>query len=173
MKAGARTLAAIGVGSNVGERGTHLEYAFGGIAALARTRLVARSSIMESEPLTISGAGGQTGAEAGGLYLNAAALIETELPARELLDGLLEIERQRGRVRVPGRRWGARTLDLDILLYGDLVVSEAGLVIPHPHLHERLFVLRPLAEVAPAMWVPTMSATVEELLRRVDRGATA
>jgi len=172
MKAATRTLAAIGLGSNVGDRGAHLEYAFEEMSSLAGTRLEARSSIMESEPLALPGEA-QAGANAGGSYLNAAALIETELPARELLQCLLEIEHRRGRVRVPGRRWEARTLDLDILLYGDLVLSEAGLVLPHPHLHERLFVLHPLAEIAPGMWVPTVGAAVQELLRRVEGAATS
>jgi 2-amino-4-hydroxy-6-hydroxymethyldihydropteridine diphosphokinase len=114
------------------------------------------------------GVGGAQSADASRPYLNAAAVIETGLPARTLLEHLLEIERRRGRIRAPGGRWGARTLDLDILLFGNDVINEEQLTIPHPRLHERLFALRPLAEIAPEMIVPATGATVRELLRRID-----
>jgi 2-amino-4-hydroxy-6-hydroxymethyldihydropteridine diphosphokinase len=87
-------------------------------------------------------------------FINAVALVETGLPARELLDGLLAIERAFGRVRLDGERWGPRTLDLDLLLFGDAVIDEPGLRVPHPHLHERAFALLPLAEIAPQLAIP-------------------
>ena len=85
-------------------------------------------------------------------FLNGVAALETELAPRELLDVLLAVERRLGRER--RERWGPRTIDLDLLLYGDEVIDEAGLTIPHPRLHERRFVLEPLAELAPKLVVP-------------------
>ncbi len=96
------------------------------------------------------------------LYLNGAAELETTLTARELLDRLLAVEQRFGRVRVPGEH-GPRTLDLDLLLYGDEAIDEPGLTVPHPRLHERRFVLEPLAELAPGLVVPGRGA-VESLL---------
>ena len=98
-------------------------------------------------------------------YLNGAAELETTLTARELLDRLLAVEQRFGRVRVPGEH-GPRTLDLDLLLYGDDLIEEAGLTVPHPRLHERRFVLEPLAELAPGLVVPGRG-DVESLLRGV------
>jgi 2-amino-4-hydroxy-6-hydroxymethyldihydropteridine diphosphokinase len=103
-----------------------------------------------------------------GPYLNAAALLETALGARALLDALLAIERARGRDRAGAARWGPRTLDLDLLLYGDRIIDEPGLTVPHPRMHERLFVLRPLALIAPEMIVPTCRLSVGALLSRLD-----
>ena len=87
-------------------------------------------------------------------FVNAAAVLETELDARALLDAMLGIERDHGRERLDGQRWGARTLDLDLLLYGDEVIDEPGLHVPHPHLHERAFALVPLVEIAPDLVIP-------------------
>jgi len=87
-------------------------------------------------------------------FLNAVAMLETSLPARELLDALLVIERAHGRDRTRETRWGPRTLDLDLLLYGDETIDETGLRVPHPHLHERGFALRPLLELAPDASIP-------------------
>jgi 2-amino-4-hydroxy-6-hydroxymethyldihydropteridine diphosphokinase len=81
-------------------------------------------------------------------------LLQTRLDARDLLDALLGIERRFGRDREQGERWGPRTLDLDLLLYGDAAIDEPGLRVPHPHLHERAFALLPLAEIAPDLPVP-------------------
>jgi 2-amino-4-hydroxy-6-hydroxymethyldihydropteridine diphosphokinase len=98
-------------------------------------------------------------------FLNGAVALDTTLSARELLDRLLAVERRFGRVRVPGEH-GPRTLDLDLLLYGDELIDEPGLVVPHPRLHERRFVLEPLAELAPGLVVPGR-ADVESLLTGV------
>ena len=101
-------------------------------------------------------------------FVNAAALLETTLAPRALLDALLAIERAHGRERAAdGTRWGPRTLDLDLLLHGDLVIDEPGLVVPHPQLHARAFVLVPLAEVAPDAVVPGRGR-VAALLGAVD-----
>jgi 2-amino-4-hydroxy-6-hydroxymethyldihydropteridine diphosphokinase len=99
-------------------------------------------------------------------FLNAAAAVETGLSARDLLEALLRIERKLGRVR-DGTRWGPRTIDLDLLLYGDEIVDEPGLCVPHPRLHERRFALEPLAELAPQAVVPG-AGRVSELLAALD-----
>ena len=86
------------------------------------------------------------------------AVVDTELDARSLLDALLAIEREHGRVRVDGERWGPRTLDLDLLLYGDAVIDAPGLRVPHPHLHERAFALLPLLEIWPDVAIPGVAS---------------
>ena len=119
---------------------------------------VAVSTLRETEPW---------GPVAQPSFLNGVVALETELGPRALLDLLLGIERRLGRVR--SERWGPRTIDLDLLLYGDTVVDEAGLTLPHPRLHERRFALEPLAELAPDAVVPGRG-TVEELLRSLEAG---
>lgn len=98
-------------------------------------------------------------------YLNGVCHLETTLTARGLLDTLLSIERACGRRREAASRWGPRTLDLDLLLYGESVINEPGLTVPHPRMAKRLFVLGPLAELAPDLAVPGLGATVADLLR--------
>jgi len=152
--------AAVALGSNLGDRLAHFDAAFAAMDAMPGTWLVARSLCHETEPV---GPPGQ------GMYLNAAAVLHTTLDPRPLLDALLRIERAQGRDRSAAERWGPRTLDLDLLLYDERVIDEPGLTLPHPRLHERLFVLEPLAEIAPGLSVPGTGATVAELFRSFAR----
>jgi 2-amino-4-hydroxy-6-hydroxymethyldihydropteridine diphosphokinase len=141
----------VGLGANLGDR----EAAIRGAAERLRARRL--SALRETEPW---------GNEDQPRFLNAVAEVETELPPRALLDRLLALEREFGRVR-DGTRWGPRMLDLDLLLYGSARLEEPGLTVPHPHLHERLFVLEPLAELAPLLEVPG-KGQVSELLRAIQ-----
>jgi 2-amino-4-hydroxy-6-hydroxymethyldihydropteridine diphosphokinase len=142
------TLAYVGLGSNLGDRERLIRDAAELIGA---TRL---SSIIETEPW---------GHLDQPSFLNAAAEVETVLTPRQLLDHLLDVERRLGRERVGRHRWGPRTIDLDLLLYGEEVVDEPGLIVPHPRLLERDFALRPLAELVPAQRIPGFG-TVQEAL---------
>ena len=147
------TRAYVGLGANLGDRKRTLREAVSALSAEDGIEVVAVSALRETEPV---GVGEQP------LYLNGAAELETALAARELLGRLLAVEQRFGRVRVPGEH-GPRTLDLDLLLYGDDVIEEAGLTVPHPRLHERRFVLEPLAKLAPGLVVPGRG-DVESLL---------
>ncbi|HSC62944.1 MAG TPA: 2-amino-4-hydroxy-6-hydroxymethyldihydropteridine diphosphokinase [Caldimonas sp.] len=132
----------IGLGANLGDRALQIERACADIAALPTTALVARSALYASAPL----------AAPGGEYLNAVARVRTSLAPLDLLRALQAIETRHGRVRPFA---GApRTLDLDLLLYDDLVLASDALTLPHPRLHERAFVLVPLAEIAPDLSIP-------------------
>ena len=124
-------------------------------------RVVGRSSLYSTEPV---------GYAAQPRFVNAVAALETELTPRELLRGLLAIEQEFGRDRSAGIANGPRTLDLDILLFGDIEISEQDLEIPHPRLAERAFVLTPLAEIAPEMVVPGLGKSVGELLAKLREG---
>ena len=146
----------VGFGANLGDRGATIRAAVEALVAEEGIEVVAVSTLRETEPV---GVGEQPP------FLNGAVALETSLPARELLDRLLEIEHRFGRVRIPGEH-GPRTLDLDLLLYGDEVIDEPGLAVPHPRLHERRFVLEPLAELAPGLVVPGRGV-VESLLTGV------
>jgi 2-amino-4-hydroxy-6-hydroxymethyldihydropteridine diphosphokinase len=144
------TRAYIGLGANLGDREATIRRA---ASMLGPHRL---SSIRETEPW---------GYEDQPMFLNAAAEIDTGLTPRALLDRLLEIEHELGRTR-EGPRFGPRTIDLDLLLFADEVVDEPGLSIPHPRLHERLFVLEPLFELEPGLVVPgrgALAAMIAEL----------
>jgi 2-amino-4-hydroxy-6-hydroxymethyldihydropteridine diphosphokinase len=151
------TTAYIGLGANLGDRDRTLRAAVDALAAEDGIEVVAVSSLRETEPV---GVGPQP------LFLNGAVVVETALTARELLDRLLAVEKRFGRARVPGRH-DPRTLDLDLLLYGNETIDEPGMTVPHPRLHERRFALEPLAELAPGLVVPgygkveTLVATAE------------
>jgi len=148
------TLAYIGLGANLGDREGAIRRAADLIGA------VRASPVVETEPW---------GYENQPLFLNAVAEVDTSLTPRQLLDHLLDVERRLGRERV-GPRWGPRTIDLDLLLYGDETVSEPGLEVPHPRLHERLFVLEPLAALVPDLKIPG-NGTVSEARARLQSGA--
>jgi 2-amino-4-hydroxy-6-hydroxymethyldihydropteridine diphosphokinase len=138
------TRAYVGLGANLGDREAMLRSALEQLAAEPRLELVGVSAFRDTAPV---------GVVDQPRFLNAAAAVETALPARELLDRLLGIERRLGRTR-EGRRFGPRTIDLDLLLYGDERIDEPGLEVPHPRLHERLFALEPLADLDPDLVVP-------------------
>ena len=146
----------VSIGTNLGDRAAQLRSAVRAVAALRETRVVGLSPIFETDPV---------GPPPQGAYLNAALHVETALTARALLDALLAIERAAGRER--GARDAARTLDLDLLLYGDETIDEPGLVVPHPRLAERAFVLEPLAALAPRLRHPKLGATIASLAARV------
>ena len=145
------TLAYVGLGANLGDREGTIRAAVAELPGV-----VAVSTLRETDPVGITDQP---------RFLNGVAALETGLTPRELLDVLLAVERRLGRER--GQRWGPRTIDLDLLLYGDEVIDETGLTIPHPRLHERRFVLEPLAELAPALVVPGRGR-VKDLLAKLD-----
>jgi len=147
----------VGLGSNLGDREHTLERALEELAAAPGVELVASSAPIETDPV---------GFLDQPRFLNAVAVLETRLEARELLELLLDVERRFGRRREGVPPQGPRTLDLDLLLYGEARIDEPGLRVPHPRLHERAFVLGPLAEVAPGLEVPG-KGTVEALLARL------
>ena len=151
------TRAYVGLGSNLGDREAAIRHALERLAAAPGVSIVAVSSLRDTDPV---GYVEQT------RFLNGAVALETDLSGPQLLRLLLEIERALGRIR-DGRRYGPRTIDLDLLLYGNEVVDEPGLRVPHPRLHERRFVLEPLAELDPALEVPGRGR-VEVLLARLD-----
>ncbi len=149
---------AIALGSNLGDRRAALAFAADRLAALLANPVL--SDIIETDPVG-------EGLEDRPLYLNAALVGETSLDAPALLDALRQIETDYGRTRpFPG---AARTLDLDLVLFGDSRVSEPGLEVPHPRFRERFFVLGPLAEIAPDMRDPLTGLQVWELLRALLR----
>lgn len=148
--------ACVALGSNLDGPEAQVERGFAALAALPHTVLDARSRLYRTPPWGVPDQPD---------FVNAVARLETSLPPRELLDALLAIEARAGRAR--GVRYGPRTLDLDLLVYADLAICEPGLAIPHPRLHERAFVLLPLADVAPDLEVPGRGR-VADLLDRVD-----
>ncbi|MBL4702654.1 MAG: 2-amino-4-hydroxy-6-hydroxymethyldihydropteridine diphosphokinase [Phycisphaeraceae bacterium] len=149
----------IALGSNMGDRASHMAAARGALSKLPKTKLLAFSQTLETQPV------GPIDQQA---FFNAAAMISTELLPRELLDELNLIEAQRGRDRFKTRiKWGPRPLDLDIIFYQQQVISEDDLTIPHPLMHQRWFVLKPLCEIAPDWVHPILEQTVTQLLAKV------
>ncbi len=149
---------AIALGSNLGDRRAHLDFAVAALRRVPGASVLAVAPAIETPPV---GPAGQ------GAYLNAAVLLRTTMPADAVLWTLLGIERARGRRR-GGPRWGPRTLDLDLLLHGSAVVVRPGLTVPHPRMHERRFVLEPLAAIAPELVHPVLGRSISELLGTVD-----
>ena len=150
------TRAYVGLGANLGPREVTLLRAVDLLAAANGVEVVAVSQLRETAPV---------GVVDQPPFLNGAVAIETSLAARELLDVLLDTERALGRVR--GERWGPRTVDLDLLVYGEEIVDEPGLRVPHPRLAERRFVLEPLADLDPALLIPGLG-TVSAALAALD-----
>lgn len=139
------TRAFVGLGSNLGDREATILRALARLKEESEIRVVRVSTLRETDPV---------GYVDQPQFLNGVVELETELPARDLLTRLLAIERELGRTREDGPPLGPRTIDLDLLLYGEDTIAEAGLQVPHPRLHERRFVLEPLAEVAPDIVIP-------------------
>ncbi|HEX6703536.1 MAG TPA: 2-amino-4-hydroxy-6-hydroxymethyldihydropteridine diphosphokinase [Albitalea sp.] len=142
MTTAARTRACIGIGANLGDARAALDQAREAIAGLPHTTLVASSPVYRSAPIDAAGPD----------YLNAVAVVDTALAPEALLGQLQRIEHRQGRVR--SQRNAPRTLDLDLLLYGDQQIAGAALVVPHPRMHERAFVLKPLLDVLPDAHIP-------------------
>jgi 2-amino-4-hydroxy-6-hydroxymethyldihydropteridine diphosphokinase len=147
----------IGLGSNLGERESMIRSALDDLARLPSTTLVRASSLYDTEPV---GDTDQPG------FLNAVAQLETGLSARQLLWNLLLIERRLGRVRT--RHWGPRVIDLDLLLYGNEVLDQPDLTVPHPELIRRSFVLVPLVELDPLVVHPVTGETLLAHLSRLN-----
>ena len=148
------TLAYVGLGANLGDREGTIRRAVELLGAEPGIEVVAVSALRETDPV---------GYADQPRFLNGAAAVETELPPRELLDRLLAVERELGRVRGDGPRYGPRAIDLDLLLYGDQVVDLPGLAVPHPRLAGRRFALEPLHELDSGLRLPDGRA-VRELL---------
>jgi 2-amino-4-hydroxy-6-hydroxymethyldihydropteridine diphosphokinase len=152
---GNRVIAAVAIGSNVGDRAGHIQFALDRLSALLRH--LKASSTYDTEPIGVP--------EGHGRFLNAAAVGETDCEPEALLHALLAIEDERGRERpFP---LAPRTLDLDLILFGDRVIDAGRVNVPHPRFRDRLFVLEPLAEIAPGLRDPVTGKTVGELLHLV------
>ncbi len=147
----------IGLGSNLGDRKDNLRRALEVLQADPRIIVRRVSRFVETRP---------RGGPPQGNFLNAAAELQSDLSPRELLKVLLETEAQLGRVRT--ETWGPRTIDLDLLLYEDRIVQEADLLVPHPLMHQRKFVLKPLSEIAPDALHPVLKKSVRQLLQDLD-----
>jgi 2-amino-4-hydroxy-6-hydroxymethyldihydropteridine diphosphokinase len=148
----------IGLGANLGNREETIRRALELLAAGSAVEVVAVSSLRETDPV---------GYEDQPRFLNGAAALRTELPPRMLLERLLAVERGLGRDRSRGPRFGPRTIDLDLLLYGSAEIAEPGLIVPHPRLAERRFVLEPLAELDSGLEVPGRGS-VRDLLAGLE-----
>ncbi|MDR2659722.1 MAG: 2-amino-4-hydroxy-6-hydroxymethyldihydropteridine diphosphokinase [Spirochaetaceae bacterium] len=148
----------IGLGSNLGDRKKYLTCAIDMLCNTAGVRVRSRSSLYETKPVGL--------AEQPD-FLNCAVELETELEPYDLLKACMDIEQRLQRKRVI--RWGPRTVDLDILLYGDMQIEQPDLTIPHPRMHEREFALLPLSEIAPRRVHPKLKTTIEELYKQILR----
>ncbi len=150
--------ALIGFGSNLGDRAHLINQALQALSELPQTSLLKLSSLYETAPV---------GYLEQGAFLNGVVCIRTALPAETLLQRLLKIENSLGRKRI--ERWGPRTVDLDILFFGDRIINTVDLVVPHPELVRRLFVLEPLNEIIPNWQHPKLCETVSVLLNKFQQ----
>ena len=154
-------IAYVGLGSNLGARESMLDFAVEALSSTRGVEVTACSAVYETDPV---------GGSSQGAFLNAVVELRSTLDPGALLDVMLEIERRAGRVREEGERFGPRTLDLDLLLYGaggSTCIDEPRLIVPHPRLHERGFVLEPLRELAGALRHPRIGDSIEALAARV------
>lgn len=151
-------LAYLSLGSNVGDRVAHLRDAIARLESIGR--VVSVSSFYETEPVEVTDQP---------WFLNCAVGLETALTAEQLMARLLQIEQERGRRRV--QKKGPRTIDIDILLFDDLILDSPDVTIPHPAMQERRFVLEPLAEIATEARHPGMKKTIREMLEELPAGA--
>lgn len=149
----------LSLGSNVGDRAANLKDAIARLAALGE--VVAASSFYETEPVEFS---------AQPWFLNCAVRLDTQKLPEQLLAGILLLEQQMGRQRRRGQKKGPRTIDIDILLYGDSIIELPGLTVPHPAMHERRFVLEPLGEIAGDVRHPALERNIEELRDSLPAG---
>ncbi len=150
-------LAYLSLGSNVGDRSAHLKSAIAHLQEAAKLRAV--SGFYETQPVDVTNQP---------WFLNCVLALETDKTPRQLLDLALKIERGMGRMRLSDK--GPRNIDIDIVLFGDSVINEAGVDIPHPAMAQRRFVLQPLAEIAPEALHPTLKKTARELLAALPEG---
>ena len=149
----------LSLGSNLGDRAAQLNGAIDRMDRLGKVTAV--SSFYETEPVELT---------AQPWFLNCAVELDTEKMPRQLLTAILDIEKEMGRRRI--QKKGPRTLDIDILLFGNSIIQAQGLTIPHPAMHERRFVLEPLAEIAPEVRHPIFKRTVRELRDALPPGQT-
>lgn len=148
----------IGLGANLGDAVAAMDAACSALSALPDTRLVARSRLYRSAPVGVTGQPD---------YINAVVQLSTSLSAREMLEALMRIEADNGRTRE--YHMAPRTLDMDLLLHGDAVVNEPELTVPHPRMHQRAFVLAPLAELAPQALIPGVGRVADLLPTVADQ----
>lgn len=147
-------IAYLGLGSNLGDRRATIESAISDLKQVEGIEVVITSRLIETDPV---------GPVQQAPFLNGATKIRTTLSARSLLDVCLALEKDHGRDRSGEPSWGPRTLDLDLLLYGEQMIDEPGLCVPHPRMHERGFVLVPLSEIAPLAKHPVLDTSIQDL----------
>ncbi|RJP20167.1 MAG: 2-amino-4-hydroxy-6-hydroxymethyldihydropteridine diphosphokinase [Candidatus Omnitrophota bacterium] len=156
-------LAYISMGSNLGNRGEIIKTAMVSLSHTAGVTVLRQSPLYETKPVGLP--------DGAPMFLNGAAELEAHCSARELLRMLLDIELLLGRVRSPSLRYESRTIDLDLLLFGNEIIDETGLQIPHPRMRERWFVLKPLSDICPDRVIPGLNVTVSQALQCLESKA--